>query len=135
MVSQLSKRLGESRCRIVEQYPLNSEGHECKDANEILMECGVFALLETLESAKDIPVKGLIDLATVIAEDPTTIPRIKTNIPALDECIGGLREGAVTVFTGRPGNGKSTVAGLLLLNAIEAGQSVCAYSGELWRAA
>ena len=131
MVSQLSKRLGESRCRIVEQYPLNSEGHECKDANEILMECGVFALLETLESAKDIPVKGLIDLATVIAEDPTTIPRIKTNIPALDECIGGLREGAVTVFTGRPGNGKSTVAGLLLLNAIEAGQSVCAYSGEL----
>ena len=131
MVSQVCKRLGESRCRIVEEYPLDMEGRETKDANEILVELGAFILTDMLENAKDIPVRGLIDLSTVIPEDPTTIPRIKTNIPALDESIGGLREGAVTVFTGRPGNGKSTVAGLLLLNAIEAGYSVCAYSGEL----
>ena len=52
-------------------------------------------------------------------------------IPALDEVIGGLAEGAMTVFTGKPGNGKSTLAGQLLLNAIEQGHSVCAYSGEL----
>ncbi|MBQ8619437.1 MAG: hypothetical protein IJ418_18300 [Clostridia bacterium] len=32
-------------------------------------------------------------------------------IPALDETIGGLAEGAVTVFTGKPGDGKSTLAG------------------------
>lgn len=37
----------------------------------------------------------------------------------------------MTVFTGKPGNGKSTLAGQLLLNAIEQGHSVCAYSGEL----
>ena len=52
-------------------------------------------------------------------------------IPALDEVIGGLAEGAMTVFTGKPGNGKSTLAGQLLLNAIEQGHSICAYSGEL----
>ena len=131
MVSQLVKRLGEGRCKVVHDYPLNHEGHECKDANEILMECGDVALLDVLDSAKDVPVRGLIDLATVVPEDPTSIPRIKTNIPALDERIGGLRDGAVTVFSGRPGNGKSTVAGLLLLNAIEQGVNVCAYSGEL----
>ena len=34
--------------------------------------------------------------------DPTTVPRIKTMIPALDETIGGLAEGAITVFTGNP---------------------------------
>lgn len=51
--------------------------------------------------------------------------------PALDELIGGLAEGAMTVFTGKPGQGKSTVAGQLLLAAIEQGYSVCAYSGEL----
>lgn len=131
MVAQVVKRLGESRCRIVDTYPLDIEGRELKDANEILVELGDLELRDCLDGAKDIPIKGLIDLSTVIPEDPTTIPRIKTNIPALDESIGGLREGAVTVFTGRPGNGKSTVAGLLLLNAIEAGHSVCAYSGEL----
>ena len=43
--------------------------------------------------------------------DPTAVPRIKTMIPALDEVIGGLAEGAMTVFTGKPGNGKSTLAG------------------------
>lgn len=63
--------------------------------------------------------------------DPTTVPRIKTMIPALDETIGGLAEGAITVFTGKPGSGKSTLTGQLLLNAIEQGYSVCAYSGEL----
>lgn len=40
-------------------------------------------------------------------------------------------EGGVTVFTGRSGQGKSTLGGLLLLNAIEQGHTVCAYSGEL----
>ena len=52
-------------------------------------------------------------------------------IPALDELTGGLAEGALTVFTGKPGQGKSTLAGQLLLAAIEQGYSICAYSGEL----
>lgn len=131
MVNNLIKRLGESRCRIVEEYPLTPSGIVCKDANDILVQLGDMILMDILESAEDIPTRGLIDLATVIPEDPTTIPRIKTNIPALDETIGGLREGAITVLTGRSGAGKSTLAGLFLLNAIEQGHTVCAYSGEL----
>lgn len=105
MVSQLVKRLGEARCSIVEDYPLY-EGKELKDANEILCILGDLALLDTFYDAKDIPVRGLIDLSTVVPEDPTTIERIQTKIPALDDAIGGLRMGAITVFTGKPGNGK-----------------------------
>lgn len=52
-------------------------------------------------------------------------------IPKLDAVLGGLIEGGLTIFTGKPGNGKSTVAGQLLLGAIEQGHSVFAYSGEL----
>lgn len=106
MINQMVKRLGESRCKIVEEYPAKPDGTETKDANEILCELGDLALLDVLEAAKEIPVKGLIDLSTVVPEDPTSIPRIKTNVPALDEAIGGMRMGAVTVFTGKPGNGK-----------------------------
>lgn len=131
MVSQLTKRLGESRCKIIEEYPLKPDGSECKDANEILYYLGDLALLDVLDSAKEIPTRGLVSLSKVVPVDPTTIPRIKTNIPDLDSSIGGLREGAVTVFTGRAGEGKSTLSGLLLLNAIEQGHNVCAYSGEL----
>ena len=34
--------------------------------------------------------------------DPTAVPRIKTMIPALDEVIGGLAEGAMTVLRASP---------------------------------
>ena len=131
MVQTLARRLDESRCRIVEDYPDNGEGGVCKDANEILIKYGEFELIDMVEHAKEIPIKGLLDLASIPPYDPTSVPRIKTMIPELDRCIGGLREGSVTVFTGKAGDGKSTLTGLLLLNAIEQGYSVCAYSGEL----
>lgn len=131
MIAQVVKRLGEARCRIVEEYPAGMDGNELKDANEILCELGSLALLDCVEDAKDIPIRGLINLAKVVPVDPTTIPRIKTNIPALDAAIGGLREGAVTVVTGKAGDGKSIITGQILLNAIEQGYPVCAYSGEL----
>lgn len=131
MVHTLAKRLEESRCMIVEDYPMRPDGKPCKDANEILFFYGWSELISMVENAKSIPIKGIIDLSTVVPYDPTAVPRIRTMIPALDEVIGGLVEGGVTVFTGKAGDGKSTLSGLLLLNAIEQGYNVCAYSGEL----
>ena len=134
MVQRVAKRLDEARCYIVEDYPARASGAFpevlCKDANEILFFKGAPALMETLHAAKPLPLKGLIRLEDVTPDDGTG-PRIRTMIPALDEAIGGLAEDAITVFTGKPGEGKSTIGGLLLLNAIEQGHSVCAYSGEL----
>ena len=131
MIREVVRRLDESRCMIVEDYPDRPDGSPCKDANEILIFYGAQTLLDTLSGAQAVPVKGLLQLADVMPYDPTTVPRIKTMIPALDETIGGLAEGAITVFTGRAGSGKSTLTGQLLLNAIEQGYPVCAYSGEL----
>lgn len=131
MVHDIARRLDSGKCRIVEDYPARPDGSICKDANEILYFHGDFELLEMVENAKQVPVKGLIDLSKVTPCDPTSIPRIMTNIPALDETIGGLLEGSVTIFTGKAGDGKSTIGGLLLLNAIQQGYPCCAYSGEL----
>ena len=39
--------------------------------------------------------------------------------------------GELSVWTGKSGQGKSTILGQVLLEAIEAGFNVCAYSGEL----
>ena len=131
MVDQLVKRFGEERCKVVQNYPDKEDGEQCKDANEILLECGDLALSEAFSSAEDIPVKGIVQLADVVPIDVTTIPRIQIGIPKLDEALGGLALGAITVFTGMPGHGKSTLTGLIALNAIEQGYNVCAYSGEL----
>ena len=133
-VENWTKKLGEYRVLIVKDYPEipgTDPVQYCKDANEILYRLGESTLIEMVESADDIKTKGLIRVADIVPVDPTKITRIKTNIPALDDAIGGLAEGCVTVFTGKSGNGKSTLSGLILLNAIEQGYTCAAYSGEL----
>ena len=134
MVDDLIKKLGEYRVLVVRDYPPIPDSDPqkfCKDANEVLYRYGESELIEMVDSAEDIKTKGLMRLADVVPYDPTCVPRIKTMIPALDEAIGGLSEGGVSVLTGASGNGKSTLSGLLLLNAIQQGFNVCAYSGEL----
>jgi len=136
MVSTLMKRLGEDRCMIAPEYPellIDGEpaGRPCKDANEILYSYGKEGLKSIADACEPAPIKGVLNLADVTMIDPTTKPRIFTRIPALDNAIGGLAEGTVTVFSGKRGEGKSTIGGQLLLNGIQQGYSVCAYSGEL----
>lgn len=89
MVKDVIRRLDEARCMVVDDYPGRPDGTPCKDANEILYFCGDLALLDALSGANPVPLKGIIQLADVIPYDPTTVPRIKTMIPALDELIGG----------------------------------------------
>lgn len=58
MVNAVSKRLDEARCLIVDEYPLRPDGTKCKDPNEIMFYHGELTLLETLEKAKPVPLKG-----------------------------------------------------------------------------
>lgn len=131
MVDQVARRLDESRCMIVEDYPDKPSGGMCKDANEVLYFLGEFALIAMVENAREIPVKGLINLGSVIPVALDSIPNIRTQIPKLDWALRGLREGSVTIWTGKAGHGKSTLSGLFALQAVEQGKTACVYSGEL----
>ena len=134
MVDTLVKKLGEYRVLVVRNYPEVPKSNPvayCKDANEILLRYGESTLIDMVESADEIETKGIVRVADIQPVDPTKIPRIKTMIPKLDDALGGLAEGCVTLFTGKSGNGKSTLSGLILLNAIEQGVTCMAYSGEL----
>ena len=133
-VETWSKKLGEYRCLIVRDYPQiphTDPPQYCKDANEILYRFGESALIEMIEAAEEIKMKGLIDVGDIVPYDPTTIPRISSGIPTLDQCIGGFMEGSLVVVSGMSGGGKSTITGQFMLSAIENGHRVCAYSGEL----
>lgn len=133
-VETWAKKLGEYRCLIVRDYPQipgTDPPKYCKDANEILYRFGESMLIEMVESAEDIQMRGLIDVGDIIPYDPTTIPRISSGIPTLDQCIGGFMEGGVSILSGVSGGGKSTLANQFILSAIESGHCVCAYSGEL----
>jgi twinkle protein len=58
-------------------------------------------------------------------------PVIGTGFSRLDHVLGGLEEGSLTILSGKRGEGKSTFASQLALNAVHLGAPVCFYSGEL----
>jgi len=135
MMQTLLKRLGEDRCMMAPTYPdLIVDGvatRQCKDANEILFCYGAEGLNDVLKMCQPAPIEGILNLADVPFIDQSQVKRIYTRIPMLDQSIGGFGEGGLTVISGKRGEGKSTIGGELLLNAIEQGHTVAAYSGEL----
>ena len=115
MVSVLSKRLGEDRCMIPKEYPEaiwngNDLNRICKDANEILTCYGPEYLKNMVDSCEPAPIKGVLELSKIPFVDPTTVPRIMTRIPALDNMIGGLSEGGVTVISGKRAEGRALLS-------------------------
>lgn len=105
--------------------------HEHKDANELLMKCGPEAVRKAGERAEEIKPAGLIDLADVKPLDVKKIPSCKSGITEIDKKLGGFIMGDVSIWTGKRGEGKSTLLSQVLLESIETGRKVCAYSGEL----
>jgi twinkle protein len=105
--------------------------HDYKDANELLFRKGSQAVKTAYDTAHELPVYGLIDLATVTPLDVKHISRVGSGLKALDAKIGGFPLGECTILTGRRGEGKSTFAGQLALSAVNQSQNVCLYSGEM----
>ena len=90
---------------------------------------GAEGLGDLLREGKEIPARGVLNLADVQWKRREYICR--SGIPSLDEKIGGFGVGELSIWTGKRGEGKSTLLGQMLLSAIDQGQSVFAYSGEL----
>lgn len=102
-----------------------------KDANDILRKYGPEAIRKAVENADVPPISHVKELADVKVVDLYKLPRIRTGIPELDQIIGGLFFGQLVLLTGKRGEGKSTLMSQILVEALDQGYSVFAYSGEL----
>ena len=122
MMKKIIIKLGEHRCRKAE--------NPYKDANELLYHKGVQAVKSAIESAKLIPKMGLLDLASVERKKGQSLG-IPTGFRDLDRKMEDAQLGAVTIWTGRSGDGKSTILSQVILEALDFGVSVFVYSGEL----
>lgn len=136
MVTMVMKRLGEDRCMLAPEYPvLFYNGEEknrlCKDANEILICYGADAINDLIAKCEPAPIKGILNISSVRIPDPTKVPRVLTRIPTLDDLMAGFGEGSFNIISGKRGEGKSTIGGSFILNAVEQGLPCCIYSGEL----
>lgn len=103
----------------------------CKTTTEFIETHGRSEILDVLNGAEELPAFGLLDLSKVQRRDMSKVPRTLSRFPRLDTGIGGFFAGELSVWTGKRGSGKSTILSQMLLEAIDQGHTVCAYSGEL----
>ncbi len=127
LLKELSSRL---KCQV--RHVREEDYRGCKDANEILRKYGAGQIRDCVENAVAVPVTGVIDLSDVENVDIYQIPKLRTGIRELDRLLyGGLPFGGVVLVSGKPGEGKSTLASQILANAIHQDHKCFAYSGEL----
>lgn len=105
---------------------------DCKDANEILQKHGREQIRKCIENAVTIPIRHVILVRDIEPINPFDIKKLGTGFKQLDTLLyGGLPFGGITIATGKAGLGKSTMASQFILNALNEGHKVFAYSGEL----
>jgi len=98
---------------------------------ELRSNLGLDAVEKLLFGAIELPADGLIDFADIDVTETGPKNRVMSGIKSLDYCLGGFSGGKLSVWTGKRGEGKSTWLGQILIEAVDQGHKVCAYSGEL----
>lgn len=127
LVDEIEKRFPEKTILTVQQKDYLGE----KDANDILMKYGKEALKRCILNAQPKPIRAVKKLSDVKKIDIESLEHIKTGLYDVDKVINGLYLGNVYLLTGKRGEGKSTFASQMCVNALEQGYSLFVYSGEL----
>lgn len=105
--------------------------HELKDANDELKTFGTEYLVSVIERASRPTIQGLNCISDIETEDTSKMERIKTGIDILDTKMGGYIFPELNVWSGKRGQGKSTIVGQTLLACLTEGYNVFVYTGEL----
>lgn len=78
--------------------------------------------------------KPFLYTANQIVHEPQMVVQIiKTGITAFDKKYRGLRKKDVTIISGQAGSAKSTMISEIVLNAVDEGDNVAVFSGEMFR--
>lgn len=127
LLDELAKRLKD---RV--EHVREDNYKDCKDANEILLKYGAEQVRKCVEEPVKLPIDNVIDLADVKELDPYSIEKIPTGVADVDNLLcGGIPFGVVTIVTGKSGKGKSTFVGQIITRALNKGDNVFVYSGEM----
>ena len=131
LVRRLSAAFGVDKVRVVEW------AEDCKDANEVLIRFGPELVRSSIENAQPVPVDGIVEVFSLIGEfldyydtgpDRGISPGLVTLEPHYRVLPGNL-----SVWTGRPGSGKSEVLDQIIANlAKEQDWTIAVFSPENW---
>lgn len=104
---------------------------DCKDINEVLYKHGKDAVLDMIVNAKDTPVPSVEDFSNVKSLDFSEMEGIKTGIHVIDKELVKLPYGTLTIISGMPGSGKSSIISQIVCNTIDDDKNIWMFSGEL----
>ena len=136
--NEICNRLGTWRTYYVEvtekiNRPNNQlDGKLPKDANEVLYFFGKEKVIEYINNPIELPIEGVLDLASAEEFDIENAEGLYTGIKDLDNQIYKLVFGTVNIITGKSGEGKSVfVNQVAICQALEQNYDVFVFSGEL----
>ena len=127
LAKEISQRLKQHKIRIIKQ----SDYCGLKDANDILKKYGTSALVQAVNNAEPIKLNFVKSMADVKPINISELPHFSTGIAEIDRLSGGFFEGQLVIIQGSRGEGKSTLASQMIVEAVEQEQNALIYSGEL----
>lgn len=133
MQKECVPRLGSWRTKVIDipAIPIGNTGRVTKDLNEILYVCGKDKVLELILDAKDSPVPSVADLSDVEPTEYEDVDGVTTGLKAIDDELMRLFFGTLTIVSGQPGSGKSSLLTQLACNSLNNDISTWLFSGEL----
>lgn len=126
IVDELLARFGAFVC-----VPNDEAWLGCASVQELREKGGIRAVERLLFGCKEIPINGLLNISDVTADEKVSKNRTFSGLPALDRAVGGFSGGELSVWTGKRGEGKSTLLSQMIPEAVAKGKRVCVYSGEM----
>lgn len=133
MQKECVPRLGSWRTKVVDipAIPIGNTGRVTKDLNEILYVCGKDKVLELILDAKDSPVPSVADLSDVEPTEYEDVDGVTTGLKAIDDELMRLFFGTLTIVSGQPGSGKSSLLTQIACNSLDNNIGTWLFSGEL----
>ena len=102
-----------------------------KDINDCLQIGGKDFVMNLISEAKDVPVKSVVDYSEIEELDISQMDGVKTGIKPLDDELVKIFYGTLTVLSGRPGSGKTSIIDQTIARSIDDGNPVFLFSKEM----
>lgn len=102
-----------------------------KDANDCLQIGGKDFVMELISGAKDVPVKSVVDYSDIDDLDLSEMDGVVTGIKPIDDELVKIFYGTLTILSGRPGSGKTSIIDQTIAHTIDSGIPVFLFSKEM----
>ena len=135
MKRSIIPRLGQWRCYEADPpttVEVNGKTKCLTDINEVLYLLGKEKVLEVINSAKEIPIANIVDLASVQDFDFQHAEGVYSGFKEFDNWIYKFFFGCVNIITGINSSGKSVLVNqMCIAEPLDQGYDVFVFSGEL----